>query len=310
MKNNQTVSIIIACYNAERYVEECIASLLAQTYRDIEVLIVDDASIDSSLDVITLFADLDDRVRVFSNDTNVGAAEARNLAISHSSGRFIAICDADDVWEEDKLELQMQLFSEKVVAVSCDIKLIDSEGQTLKVRKYPKFTNRCYQGFLPFPAHSSIVVDRRKLNADLHYDANFTPAEDYFLLLKLSFRHHIQNLQLPKVKYRIHGNNISDKKYQTLGQVGLSIIANVLRQREHDKRPSDFSWDLLTSLVRKNAFETRYQNYVEFKQSLKKFHLKNMTIENLFSVLIYVFLRREPRKRFAETLDLQLSEHE
>jgi teichuronic acid biosynthesis glycosyltransferase TuaG len=307
---NKTVSVIIACYNAERFIGQCLTSILNQSYEDIEVIIVDDASTDASLQIITNFSECDHRVFFVPNKRNVGAAEARNIGISHACGRYIAICDADDFWENDKLACQIPLFKGNVGVVSSDIKLIQSDGRVLKTRRYPKVINHCYQKFLPFPAHSSIVIDKSKLTSILHYDPKFTPAEDYNLLLSLSYECEIVNLRIPKVYYRMHDKNISNKKYTTLGQVGLSIIANLLREREVNSQLLNSDFDCLTFLTRKNRFEERYNEYVIFKNDLKRFKLNNPSIENIVNLLWYIIFRKEPRKRYAEILGAQESKND
>jgi len=93
------VSIVIPCFNAERHLKQCIDSVLAQTLREIEVLCVDDGSTDGTAGILGEYADLDNRVRVFSQE-NKGAGPARNLAIRMASGEFVAFIDADDYYPD------------------------------------------------------------------------------------------------------------------------------------------------------------------------------------------------------------------
>ena len=101
------VSIIMPSYNAARFIGESINSVLLQTYSNWELLIVDDCSKDNSVEVVRKFANIDKRVVLFSLEKNVGAAAARNVAIEHAQGQYIAFLDSDDVWEEYKLEKQL-----------------------------------------------------------------------------------------------------------------------------------------------------------------------------------------------------------
>ena len=101
------VSIIMPSYNAARFIGESINSVLLQTYSNWELLIVDDCSKDNSVEVVRKFANIDKRVVVFSLEKNVGAAAARNVAIEHAQGQYIAFLDSDDVWDEYKLEKQL-----------------------------------------------------------------------------------------------------------------------------------------------------------------------------------------------------------
>ena len=99
------VSIIMPSYNAARFIGESINSVLLQTYSNWELLIVDDCSKDNSVEVVRKFANIDKRVVLFSLEKNVGAA--RNVAIEHAQGQYIAFLDSDDVWDEYKLEKQL-----------------------------------------------------------------------------------------------------------------------------------------------------------------------------------------------------------
>lgn len=101
------VSIIMPSYNAARFIGESINSVLLQTYSNWELLIVDDCSKDNSVEVVRKFANIDKRVVLFSLGKNVGAAAARNVAIEHAQGQYIAFLDSDDVWDEYKLEKQL-----------------------------------------------------------------------------------------------------------------------------------------------------------------------------------------------------------
>ena len=91
------VSIIMPSYNAARFIGESINSVLLQTYSNWELLIVDDCSKDNSVEVVRKFANIDKRVVLFSLEKNVGAAAARNVAIEHAQGQYIAFLDSDDV---------------------------------------------------------------------------------------------------------------------------------------------------------------------------------------------------------------------
>ncbi|NJP08247.1 MAG: glycosyltransferase family 2 protein [Leptolyngbyaceae cyanobacterium RU_5_1] len=100
------VSVVIPAYNAEDFIERTLRSVLAQTYRNIEVLVVDDGSTDRTAAIVRRIANQDSRVRLLQQ-VNIGVAAARNLAIQHASGEFIAPIDADDIWYPKNLEKQV-----------------------------------------------------------------------------------------------------------------------------------------------------------------------------------------------------------
>lgn len=97
------VSVIIPCYNARKYLGQCLQSVLAQTLRDIEIICVDDGSSDGTMDILRAYADSDARVRVIAQQ-NAGAGAARNNGLRHASGEYLSFLDADDFFEPDMLE--------------------------------------------------------------------------------------------------------------------------------------------------------------------------------------------------------------
>ncbi|EKG2653949.1 glycosyltransferase family 2 protein [Vibrio parahaemolyticus] len=113
MQNKEdVVSIIMPTYNSEQTVVESIQSVLSQTYKNWELIIVDDRSTDNTWQVIQTYADKYDNIRVFQNKENLGAGASRNFAIKKARGRFIAFLDSDDLWTEDKLAEQIPFMLE------------------------------------------------------------------------------------------------------------------------------------------------------------------------------------------------------
>lgn len=125
------VSIITPCYNGEKYIRETIESVRAQTYPDWEMLIVDDGSADGSAEVAQRYADADARIIVM-RQRNKGSAAARNKGIRHAQGQYIALLDADDLWDARFLEKQIAFLREKqAVCVYCSYSRIDGESREI-----------------------------------------------------------------------------------------------------------------------------------------------------------------------------------
>tara|TARA_B110000263_G_scaffold153140_1_gene132940 strand:+ start:2461 stop:3210 length:750 start_codon:yes stop_codon:yes gene_type:complete len=109
---NDLISIITPSYNSANYLEDCINSVLQQTYSNWEMLIVDDASDDKSRSIINRYALQEKRITSILLDNNIGSAAARNLAIDKSNGRYIAFLDSDDSWLPEKLDVQLRFMKE------------------------------------------------------------------------------------------------------------------------------------------------------------------------------------------------------
>lgn len=150
------ISIITPNYNCGRFIAQTIESVLAQTYTNWEMLIVDDCSTDDSYQIALEYAQKDPRIKVFQNEKNSGAAVSRNKAIEASQGEYLAFLDSDDLWLPEKLEKQLQFMQEN----NCDFSFTEYEhidednNSLLKVAKvikklsYTKMMLHCFPGCL------------------------------------------------------------------------------------------------------------------------------------------------------------------
>ena len=111
-KSNNLVSVITPAYNCAEYIDECIESVLNQTYQNWEMLIVDDKSTDNTQSIVESYAKKDHRIKLFNQEKNAGTAAARNKALELSQGRFVAFLDSDDTWKPNKLERQLEFMLE------------------------------------------------------------------------------------------------------------------------------------------------------------------------------------------------------
>lgn len=131
------VSVIMPNYNSEKYIKDSIESVLNQTYSNLELIIVDDISNDSSIKIIKEFVNSDKRVKFYQLDEKGGASKARNLAISKAMGKYVAFLDSDDLWKKEKLEKQINFMEENDIYFSyTDYEYIDKNGK--RVEKYRK----------------------------------------------------------------------------------------------------------------------------------------------------------------------------
>ncbi|MPM14059.1 putative teichuronic acid biosynthesis glycosyltransferase TuaG [bioreactor metagenome] len=112
INSNNSVSIITPLFNSGKFFMEAYNSVISQTYPNWEWIIVDDCSSDDSFAIASKFAQNDSRIKLFKLDKNQGAAVARNYAISHANGRYIAFLDSDDLWKPEKLERQIAFMEE------------------------------------------------------------------------------------------------------------------------------------------------------------------------------------------------------
>ena len=132
------VSIVMPCFNNAESLSKAIESVLSQSFENYELLIVDDCSTDHSFELMEQASLNDPRIKVLSTSKNSGAGVARNLGITHATGRFIAFLDADDFWHSDKLAKQIVIFDMQNVPLVCSGYKISRQGYEVIKTKIPK----------------------------------------------------------------------------------------------------------------------------------------------------------------------------
>ena len=133
MYDTVPISVVMPAYNAEKTIAESIETVLKQTHENIELIIVDDASIDGTASIINTYARKNPQIRILRNTKNIGVAETRNKGIEAAKSDWIALLDSDDLWEPDKLERQIVLaYQEQAEIVYCSYDFIDEQGTSIK----------------------------------------------------------------------------------------------------------------------------------------------------------------------------------
>lgn len=207
------ISVLMACYNAERWLVAALQSVIEQSFCDIEVLVVNDGSTDRTSEILRFYAERDSRLIVIDKE-NTGLADSLNCGIGVARGRWIARLDADDVCERQRLERQKAYVSTHpgtVLLGSGSIE-IDEVGAPKRVCKYPRghraLVTRLerWGGFFP---HSSAFFRRDVVQAMGGYRSELLRAEDWDLWLRLAERGKLACLPEPLVRIRRHGAQIS-----------------------------------------------------------------------------------------------------
>jgi len=208
-----SVSVVVACHNAEATVEQTVDSILSNARPGIrlQVIVVDDYSTDRSRDCLERFGD---RIHLIGLAENVGVSQARNIGIAAATGDFIAFCDADDLWEPDKLNWQLPLFQDPEVGLVCsDFLWFDGlTGLPVKARA----DRRCFKRgwafrdllFKNFVGTSTTIL-RRQVTEDFRFDPDIGYSEDFDLWLRISRRWKIDYVDRELVRYRLSSTQLS-----------------------------------------------------------------------------------------------------
>jgi glycosyltransferase involved in cell wall biosynthesis len=236
MINYKKISIVLATYNGETYLEEQLNSLINQTYPNLEIIAVDDCSTDGTLAILNRYAQQNPHFTVYLNDTNLGFIKNFEKGCSLATGELIALCDQDDVWDKDKLTLMAEAMGEHAM-VYCDSWLCDGAlkktGKKISdVAVCKSFTN-CLECAVFVRIYGHTTLFTKKLFEQCNLFLPVIP-HDWWLAYNASLYGGIYYLNQPLVYYRQHDNNlfgvIGRKRTDKNAAVALPD-ANIKRQR-------------------------------------------------------------------------------
>jgi len=236
------VSVLIAVYNAAQFLGEAISSVLAQSYRNFELIAVDDCSSDASLAILQSFND--PRVRIIKHDVNMGASISRNDALAAARGEFVAILDADDVCAPERLERQIAFLDANpmVGLVGCGIYDNTDVNGTVLHRSHLPLDNTTIQRTLMKEwcfLHSSIMFRKSLQGLVGGYREVFEPAEDHDFVLRILELCHAHNLPEPLVSYRLNPKSLSVSGHRQVNEARNAAIR--LAQRRRSGQVEDFA---------------------------------------------------------------------
>lgn len=211
LTDNGLVSIITPLYNSAKFIAEAIQSVLAQTFTEWEIIIVDDCSTDNSVEIVDNYQSIDSRIKLIRLETNSGPAIARNRAIEEAKGRYIAFLDSDDTWLPQKLEKQISFMKEnKSVLSYAGYQKIDENGNSRGIVNVPLSVN--YDTMLDsnYIPCLTAIYDSFKLGKI--YMPNIM-GQDYGLWLKiLKMGHVAYGINEPLAYYRERKKSFSSNK--------------------------------------------------------------------------------------------------
>jgi hypothetical protein len=245
---------MVVC-NVSRFLAESIESILSQTFRDFEFIIVDYGSTDSSKEIVRQFARKDTRVRL-QEVPPCGLGEARNAACFLARGQYLAMMDADDVALPERLQLEVDFVTKhpKVGLLGGAVQWINTAGEPLYVGRVPledKELRKELSVHCPFWQPTVLLQKEAFVRAGGYRDA-FSPAEDYDLWLRVTNYVQCANLEQVVLKYRMHPQQVSfrRKRQQTLGILAAQRSATMRKALQTDPFDSVkvITPDILTDL--------------------------------------------------------------
>ena len=211
----EKVSIIVPMYNAEKFIRKTIESVLAQTYQNWEMLIMNDVSTDNSLAIVSVYAKKDERIKIVNTEKNVGVVKGRNFLIDLASGKYIAFLDADDYWHNEKLEKQIKFMKEKNASISCTeytrVKENEEKINDVIIKEEISYNDMLKNNYL---GCLTVIYDAEKIGK--RYFKELEKNEDYVLWLEIvKDVDIIYGLKENLAYYRVLDNSRSSNKVKT-----------------------------------------------------------------------------------------------
>lgn len=325
------ISVIMPVYNGEKFIRETIDSILNQTYRNFEFIIVDDGSVDSTRQIISSYDDK--RIIPLNLTRNQGVSNARNTGTDLARGEFIAFCDADDLYDPGRLQTQLDFLTRNATVDVCGSYFIVFENGQEQLVQHPLTDQEIKEHFFtancigqPSVMGKSHVFQRHKYNPELQ------ASEDYDLWARMAIGGVIfANVPFPLVKYRLHPEQASKTKGRllyntsniictnyTLAYLNSDIISKYTKAEETSladfrkfitelslvcsRKPADLNtFRPLIALQYKKIDRLGLRSFVTLKLILSKYHL-DFPAKYLLNIFLLSFIRVNRNSSLFDTL--------
>ncbi len=211
MKSTPLISIIMNCYNSEEYLKKAIDSVYSQTYKNWEIIFWDNASTDRSADIALSY---DEKLKYFKDTTTTPLYEARGFAVNKAKGQYLAFLDCDDWWEQNKLEIQINLFEDEDIGFVYGNYWIENQKKNLK-KKYSKNvlpSGRILDNLLKYYDVGLLTLMIRRSAYDQlgkGFDKRFSVIGDFDIVIRLAAQWKSRCVNEPIAHYRCHEENFS-----------------------------------------------------------------------------------------------------
>ena len=288
------ISVVMPVYNGEKYLREAIDSILAQTFKDFELIIVDDASTDRTAEIITSYSD--ERIVYLKNDKNLKISDTLNKGIENSHGEYIARMDADDVSLPERLEKQAEFLDthKEVYLVGCSIEIFGEETENQK-RTFSEDFSKVKTDMLfssPF-AHPSVMMRSSLFHGEkLKYRAEFNGLEDYVLFFEIAKSHKVCAIPDCLFKYRIHGGQITQNYSSDYTEKLMRFKAEQMKYFGVDLNEKELRAFTLTACIGdSDYFGVEFEDIVSAykKIILKQGFYNNKAVKNILTDKFIMF---------------------
>jgi glycosyltransferase involved in cell wall biosynthesis len=227
-ESQSLVSVIINCYNGEKYLREAIDSVYAQTYKEWEIIFWDNLSTDRSAEIAKSY---DSKLRYFIGEETIPLGAARNKALEQSSGEYIAFLDADDIWMPEKLKKQIPLFYDSEIGlVFSDTIFFNKKGEIKRYYAQRKYSiGHCFSKLLTdyFLSMETVIIRKTTLSEqEVWFDTRFNMIEEADLFRRIAYYWKISMVNEPLAKWRVHAESLTWTKGHTAYEETINMLKN------------------------------------------------------------------------------------
>lgn len=296
-RKHKLVSIIINCYNSEKYLRETLNSVLNQTYKKWELVFYDNQSTDKSIEIFKSFKDK--RFKYFKAKAFENLGVARRNALLNAKGNFIAFLDSDDVWLKNKLSKQLKLFNNKKVGFTISNTLFFNEFKSKQF--YPK--NKIFKKKIFYDlirkyniSFDTVIMRSSYLNKlDHTLDKNFDIIHDMDLLIRLSKICEMRYCPLILSKWRMRDDSLSYNSFNKIINEKKILINKLSKKYQNDENFILSKKIFLDTLTRQEILGLISNR--NFKKTIKLFFNLRINLKNILLIFLIIF----PFKRYIFT---------
>lgn len=251
-KDNPLVSVLMTAYNAEKYVGLAIESILEQTYKNFEFIIIEDCSKDNTWEVIEKYSKKDKRIVAIKNESNLNAGGSSNKGLKLCKGKYVVRMDADDWSFTYRIEKQVE-FMEKhpeVVVSGGSMVICDEDFNTMGIRRYPLSNGEIRNiilRFNPVP-HPASIWRKEAIDKTNGYPSKLGISEDYAITLDISQFGDLANIEDELVKYRIHRKSATNARMRYMQAVTIYLSFKAEFEYKFKPKFGDQVWRLIQLL--------------------------------------------------------------
>ncbi len=290
MESENKISVILPVYNSDEFISDSISSILNQTYKNFELIIVDDGSTDKSKDICENFSKVDDRVKLIKNHHN-GLTISLNKGLAIAQGKYIARQDADDISLPNRFEKQIEWFLKDKKRVLCGTNCkILNENNKYKLNRSLKYSNEGIRKKLEYSncfVHSSTMYLRNSVQKLGLYDENLKYAQDYDLWWKLTTLGEVGNLEerLLIIRNRKNSISIKNKNDQT-----INFIKSCMKFYAYNKQLININDNKGINFYENNKHtkdKVKIMKYLYNDKLDEKINIKNLNFRQLLQLINY-----------------------